>query len=144
MIHNRGHQIEAELSYLDSKFWGNYSNQIDGYADSTHIGCTHKPPNTTIDYDWNNKTLTLSDIEDWKPTGGTKKLINSDRWINIKYNVPSVNYVKYEEGDPQYKWLLYWMQSMPGYNNGITGVNDWWDMFYNWDDAARNGKKLNN
>jgi hypothetical protein len=143
-IHNRGHQIEAELSYLDSKFWGNYSNQTDGYADSTHIGCTHKPPNTTIDYDWNNKTLTLSDIEDWKPTGGTKKLINSDRWINIKYNVPSVNYVKYEEGDPQYKWLLYWMQSMPGYNNGITGVNDWWDMFYNWDDATRNGKKLNN
>jgi hypothetical protein len=144
MIHNRGHQIEAELSYLDGKFWGSYSNPTDGYADSTRIGCTHKPPNTTKDYDWNNKTSTLSDIEDWKPNGGTKKLINSDRWINIKYNVPSVNYIKYEEGDPQYKWLIFWMQSIPGFNNGITGVNDWWDLFYNWDDAIRNRKKLNN
>ena len=145
MIHNRGHQMEAQFSYLDNRFWGVGPSQIDGYADSTHLGWTHCPPNTTKGYDWNNKTLTLSDIEDWKPTGGTKKLINSDRWINLKYNnLPTLNVVKYDEGDPQYKWLLYWMQSMPGYNNGITGVNDWWDMFYNWDDAARNGKKLNN
>jgi hypothetical protein len=84
-IHNRGHQIEAQMSHLDSRFWGSYSNPTDGYADSTHIGCTHKPPNTTKDYDWNNKTLTLSDIEDWKPMGGTKKLINSMTFFMIKF-----------------------------------------------------------
>jgi hypothetical protein len=144
-IHNRGHQIEAQLSHLDARFWGSYSNPTDGYADSTHLGCTHKPPNTTRDYDWNNKTLTLSDIEDWRPTGGTKKLINSDRWINLRYNIPTlISGYRYDEGDPQYKWLLYWMQSIPAFNNGITGVSDWWDLFYNWEDAVRNRKKLVN
>ena len=145
-IHNRGHQIEAQMSHLDSRFWGSYSNPTDGYADSTHLGCTHKPPNTNRDYDWNNKTSTLSDIEDWKPTGGNKKLINSDRWINATLStMPSVPTITYDYNkDAQYKWLIFWMQSIPGYNNGITGVNDWWDLFYNWDNSKKNNLKLNN
>jgi hypothetical protein len=145
MIHNRGHQIEAQLSNLDQNFWGSYSNTSDGYADSTHIGCTHKPPNTTKDYDWNNKTFAYSDIEDWKPTGGTKKLINSDRWMNINYTPPTpVNLIPYEPNDPQMKWLIFWLQSIPSNNSNITNVNDWWDLFYNWDDAIKNRKKLTN
>jgi hypothetical protein len=36
------------------------------------------------------------------------------------------------------------MQSIPGYSNGITGVNDWWDLFYNWDNSKKNNLKLNN
>jgi hypothetical protein len=145
MIHNRGHQIEAQLSHLDGKFWGNHSIKTDGYADSTRLGCTHKPPNTTKDYDWNNKSFAMSDIEDWKPTGGTKKLINSDRWMNINYTPPTpVNSIPYDPNDSQMKWLIFWMQSIPGYNNGITGVNDWWDLFYNWDNSIKNNSKLNN
>ena len=145
MIHNRGHQIEAQLSYLDRNFWGNHSNKTDGYADSTRLGCTHKPPNTTKDYDWNNKSFAMSDIEDWKPTGGTKKLINSDRWMNINYTPPTpVNLIPYDPNDSQMKWLIFWMQSIPGYNNGIQGVNDWWDIFYNWDNTVKNNPKLNN
>lgn len=159
-IHNRGHQMEAQFSHLDSRFWGTYSDprdgyndndriaDSDGYADSTHLGWTHCPPNTTMyynNYNYNNKSSSYSDIEDWRPTGGTKKLINSDRWVNLRYNIPTlISGYKYNEGDAQYKWLLYWMQSMPGYNNGITGVSDWWDLFYNWDDAVRNRKKLVN
>ncbi|MCX6211284.1 MAG: hypothetical protein NT104_01795 [Bacteroidetes bacterium] len=145
MIHNRGHQIEAQMNQLDNRFWGVGASQTDGYADSTRLGCTHKPPNTTKDYDWNNKTLTASDIEDWKPAGGIKKLINSDRWMNINYTIPNpVNLIPYDPNDPQLKWLIFWMQSIPGYNNGITGVNDWWDLFYNWDNAVKNNSKLNN
>jgi hypothetical protein len=145
-IHNRGHQIEAQFSYLDSRWWGIGPSKTDGYADSTRLGWTHCPPNTTKHYDWNNKTLTFSDIEDWKPTGGTKKLINSDRWLSTSLqNYPSLISTKDDYNkDPQYKWLIFWMQSMPGYNNGITGVNDWWDLFYNWDDAVKNKSKLNN
>ena len=138
MIHNRGHQIESQLSSFGSFFWSSFG--VKG-----RVGCTHKPPNTTLDYDWNNKTLVESDIEDWKPTGGTKKLINSDRWINIKLNnLPQLNTTTFDQNDPQYKWLLFWMQSIPGNNNGITGVNDWWDIFYNWDDAIKGGKKIIN
>ena len=145
-IHNRGHQIEAQFSHLDSRWWGIGPSKTDGYADSTRLGWTHCPPNTTKGYDWDNKTSTLSDIEDWKPTGGTKKLINSDRWLNTSLqNYPSLITTKDDYNkDPQYKWLIFWMQSMPGYNNGITGVNDWWDLFYNWDNTIKNSSKLNN
>ena len=87
----------------------------------------------------------MSDIEDWKPTGGTKKLINSDRWMNINYTPPTpVNLIPYDPNDSQMKWLIFWMQSIPGYNNGIQGVNDWWDIFYNWDNTVKNNPKLNN
>jgi hypothetical protein len=86
----------------------------------------------------------MSDIEDWKPTGGTKKLINSDRWMNSNLSMmPSLLTTTYDYSkDVQYRWLIFWMQSLPGYNNGIDGVNDWWDIFYNWEDAIRSGKKL--
>jgi hypothetical protein len=143
MIHNRGHQIEAQLSHLDGNFWGNHSNKTDGYADSTHLGCTHKPPNTTKDYDWNNKSFAMSDIEDWKPTGGTKKLINSDRWMNINYTPPTpVNSIPYDPNDSQMKWLIFWLQSIPSNNSNISGASNWWDLFYNWDDAIKNRKRL--
>jgi hypothetical protein len=143
MIHNRGHQIEAQLSHLDGNFWGNHSNKTDGYGDSTRLGCTHKPPNTTKDYDWNNKSFAMSDIEDWKPTGGTRKLINSDRWMNINYTPPTpVNSIPYDPNDSQMKWLIFWLQSIPSNNSNISGASNWWDLFYNWDDAIKNRKRL--
>jgi hypothetical protein len=59
--------------------------------------------------------------------------------------MPSVPTITYDyNSDAQYKWLIFWMQSIPGYNNGITGVNDWWDLFYNWDNSKKNNLKLNN
>ena len=152
MIHNRGHQIESQLSHLDGNFWGDHSNKTDGYADSTHLGWTHCPPNTSSikniygysnEYNYNNKSSNMSDIEDWKPSGGTKKLINSDRWMNINYTPPTpVNSIPYDPNDPQMKWLIFWMQSIPSNNSNISGVSNWWDLFYNWDDAIKNRKRL--
>ncbi len=156
-IHNRGHQIESQLQSLDSGIFGlNTATFLNKFVGITigqnnnkplgRAGMTHFPPNTTVDYDYDNKTLVESDIEDWKPLGGTKKLINSDRWIGsqlLKY--PSLISTKDDYNkDPQYKWLIFWMQSIPGYNNGISGVNDWWDLFYNWDNSIKNNSKLNN
>jgi hypothetical protein len=156
-IHNRGHQIEAQLQSVDNGIFGeNTATFLNKFVGITigknnnkpigRAGMTHFPPNTTKDYDYDNKSLVESDIEEWKPSGGTKKLINSDRWLNTSLqNYPSLISTKYDYNkDPQYKWLIFWMQSIPGYNNGITGVNDWWDLFYNWDDAVKNKSKLNN
>ena len=154
-IHNRGHQIEAQLQSVDNGIFGeNTATFLNKFVGITigknnnkpigRAGMTHFPPNTTKDYDYDNKSLVESDIEEWKPSGGTKKLINSDRWMNVLLkNYPSVILTKDDYNkDPQYKWLVFWMQSIPGYNNGITGVNDWWDIFYNWDDAIKNKTKL--
>ena len=156
-IHNRGHQIEAQLQSVDNGIFGeNTATFLNKFVGITigknnnkpigRAGMTHFPPNTSKDYDYDNKSLVESDIEDWKPLGGSKKLINSDRWMNVTIqNFPKLISTKDDYNkDPQYKWLIFWMQSIPGYNNGITGVNDWWDLFYNWDNAIKNKSKLNN
>jgi hypothetical protein len=50
------------------------------------------------------------------------------------------------DNDSQVKWFIYWWQSIPGYNNSIvynnTTLENWWDIFYNWDDAIKSKKKL--
>ena len=156
-IHNRGHQIEAQLQSVDNGIFGeNTATFLNKFVGITigknnnkpigRAGMTHFPPNTSTDYDYDNKSLVESDIEDWKPLGGSKKLINSDRWIGLQLSkYPSlISTIDDYNKDPQYKWLIFWMQSIPGYNNGITGVNDWWDLFYNWDNTIKNSSKLNN
>ena len=106
---------------------------------------THFPPNTKVDYDWNNTTVVKSDIDDWKPEGGTLKDIDNTKWMNIKYSYPNVAY-KIDENDSQYKWIMFWFQTIPGNNNGIkygsNTISNWWDLLYNWDDAVKGKKKL--
>jgi hypothetical protein len=150
-LHNRGHQLESQLSYIDnSTWWGKF-------AKTGRSGWTHMPFNTVKHYDYAKDSLVSTDIMTWKPSGGTFINLNKDSWINKTYLFESqiggmssnsaglsgtVNY----STDPQVKWFIFWWQSVPGYNNGIidgiTKVNNWWDIFYNWDDAIKNNKKL--
>ena len=48
--------------------------------------------------------------------------------------------------DSQVKWLIFWFQSIPGENNNIIygskPLTNWWDIYYNWDDAIINKKNL--
>lgn len=169
-LHNRGHQIEAQLRYIDKTRTG--INNRKALFDDAFIGCgnsskdnyqwlpfgrvgmTHFPPNTSVDYDYNNKNSVLSDIANWKPSGGERKLVNADTWLSVKYNFDmtsrDVNFNANYDTDPQTKWLLYWFQSIPGLNNNIDytsgnstfKISNWWDIFYNWDNAIRSGKTL--
>ena len=68
-------------------------------------------------------------------------------WMNslpASTNIDLVNadYAK----DPTTKWFLFWWQSIPGFNNGITDngktMTNWWDIFYNWDDNIKKKTKL--
>ena len=44
------------------------------------------------------------------------------------------------------KYHVFWWQSIPGFNNGIVDgtkkITNWWDIFYNWDNANNNKTKL--
>jgi hypothetical protein len=151
-LHNRGHQLERQMMFIDNTTW---SNQ---FAKVGRAGNTHWCPNSTKDYDYWNKTFVKSDIMTWKPSGGTYVDVNVDTWLGKNYqfessiSMLSPGPFKYESNlinysnDAQVKWFIFWWQSVPGYNNGIidgtTKVNNWWDIFYNWDDAIKNNKKL--
>ena len=145
-LHIRGHQIEAQLRYVKGEssreFFDNFfvGNKEDGFR----VGNVHFPPNGQSDYDYANIERRQSDILDWIPSGGELNSINRDLWYNQDYQWP--------EGfkDYQGSWLLFWYQSIPGYQNSIPylkngveySLTNWWEIFYNWDQTILESKSL--
>lgn len=161
-LHNRGHQIEAQLHYIeamqglttedDRLFWNRFVGIDKRLGDTKPLGragMTHFPPNTTIDYDYDNPALVDSDIRTWDPEGGEFVKVNNSLWKGVDYDFNMVNtfymngrqYQTNYTRDPHTKWLIYWWQSIPGKENGLSFRGDpltnWWDVFYNWDDIVR-------
>ena len=166
-LHNRGHQLERQLDYIDSQYNTNIYYKSFALGRYTLGGFTHTPPNTTKQYDyWNVTDTKSSNIMGWSPNGGSFSNVNANTWGNITYpyeklitmtspttfSTGEVNYVN----NLEYKWHIFWWQSIPGFNNNITSisgsgstaktitVSNWWDIFYNWDDAIKLKKKLIN
>ena len=117
-------------------------------------GNTHFPPNASSDYDYCNQNSIESDIFNWTPQGGVKQIVNCNSWrdlpLNFTYNKYSDEGIQNINNDPHTKWLITWFQSIPGENNNIPYnkngqdyvLTNWWDIFYNWDDAIRENKNL--
>jgi hypothetical protein len=143
--HNHGHQIEQKLIYVNEKqdgdkelFWGKFVGYPFGVPKTGRCGWTHMPPNTIENYDYHNKTLVESDIEDWYPDGhGDKKPVNVDTWAKLEYDWPDPQQPVPQKTESQY--YLYWMQSIPGYENSIPYgdeyvLTNWWEFIANWDE----------
>jgi hypothetical protein len=108
-------------------FWGKFVGS-DHSQKIINPGCgwAHYPPNGEHDYDWANPRYVLTDIEDWRPDGtGQKKRINCQRWNNDSLT-----------------WFIYWMQNLPGANNGLTyqgrPLRNWWVFIGDFDTAMQN------
>ena len=137
------HQMEAVLNYVDGRdktpaeewgkllYWGKFvgsdrSHRMVPTADGfVRCGWSHVPPDADSDYDWGNKKVVKSDIEDWRPDGsGEKKDISSEIW----------------KGD-SYTWFIYWMQNMPGKDNGLKfngkKLRNWWIFIGDFDSAMK-------
>ena len=159
-LHVRGHQIERQFSATDGNdfIFGKFKGQVNSDLGRTRgCGTVHYPPNATSDYQYNNDHYILSDIEDWKPDGtGEQTLVNNSNWIreyNINYSFPTSTYKGETQrstigNDPQGGWMIYWFQSIPGYNNGIQyngkDLKNFWDVFYDWDYHYTNDRDLLN
>jgi hypothetical protein len=139
-VEDHMHQIEAVLNHVDGRdrtppeswpellFWGRFVG-----SDRSHkivrpgCGWAHYPPNAASDYDWANPRPVLTDMDDWKPDGtGAKALMDSSRW-----------------GGNSLRWFVYWMQHLPGANNGLNWkgqrLQNWW-VFLGDYDLARSRK----
>jgi hypothetical protein len=142
-MENHIHQIEHVLNYVDGRdetpeekwqdllFWGQFVG-----SDRSHLivsprcGWAHCPPNAEKQYDWKNRRYVLTDIEDWTPEGtGERMSINCERWDS-----------------DQLEWFVYWMQNLPGANNGITyrgcPLTNWWTFIGDFDGAMDAGLDL--
>lgn len=157
-LHCRGHQLESQLTHID-KFeflWQTGFTPKDSagtVVNRPRLGNTHYPPNGIRAYDYANPTPAMSDIKTWKPSGGTFVSTNKDTWGNIKYSFltigPNVgNFTNNYDTNIEVKWLIFWWQSIPGYNNqipyGTKTLTNWWDIFYKWDETIKTNRKLYN
>ena len=131
-----------------------------GVVKRPRMGNCHYVPNATAAYDYGQTNSVKSDIMSWKPSGGTYVDISSNTWLNKKYAyenaIPMITPNTFATGnvdytnDAQSKWFIFWWQSIPGYGSNVTDTfndkkmtfNNWWDIFYNWDDAMKSGTKI--
>jgi ribosomal protein S9 len=170
-IHCRGHQIEAQLSFIEngviypsgpiaesSLFLGEFvgiTNNNGGWLfQPGKVGRVHNPPNTYDDeqYGYSIDRVFSSNILNWKPNGGETSFINHTLWNSIEYgdDFYFYNYIGGQPNTSETNWLLFWFQSIPGYQNNIPYEKDgveytltnWWDLIYNWDEAVTQGKTL--
>ena len=162
-IHNRGHQIERQLRYIEKNkksgqelFWNKFVgvDESGNQAMNKRSGNTHFPPNAISDYDYCNQNSVESDIYNWTPQGGGTQDISCNSWrdlsLNFTYNKYSDDGISNINNDPQTKWLITWFQSIPGENNNIPylrygrnyKLTNWWNLFYNWDNAINENKTL--
>ncbi len=137
-IHNRMHQIENVVFFSEgagypmnenningSLFWDDFSVAWDrallpGYRAS--CGNTHSPPNTLEGYDYDSKKFQENNCETWNPVDSLTEYVsaNCSQW-----GCTDIGF---------YKWF---MQNMPGYNNGLTykgkAMRNWWDAMYDFE-----------
>lgn len=166
-IHVRAHQVEVQLAWIDQSKKIEVSPGVhittlyhhlfagvplQGGFGNGRVGGVHVPPNGRYDYDYWNTESVQSDIENWRPSGGPTKGISMSTWNAITYAWPDGMTPK--GSDSQAQWLVYWFQNIPGQNNSITYtdtnvspardtvLSNWWDLFFNWDDAIRSAKTL--
>jgi hypothetical protein len=126
-VEDHVHQIEAVMRFIDPHlFWDKFV----GRPGEGRCGWAHYPPNAERDYDWAKRNYVWTDIEDWKPDGsGQKQHMNCTRW-----NCDSLT------------WFIYWMQNLPGANNGLTyqgrPLTNWWRFIGDFDKAIATQKQL--
>jgi len=139
-VEDHMHQIEVLLRTIDEDlFWNRFVGYFPGgewvkgqqQESSSNIsvrrcGWAHYPPNGEKDYDWTNRGFVTTDIEDWHPEffGATKKM-NCEQW-----------------GCDSLGWFIYWMQNIPGKNNGLTSIRrgkltNWWIFVGDFDNTMK-------
>ena len=155
-VHSQMHQLENLFGHLDSYlFWDSFAGADVPSSSIKRCGNVHFPPNgSIIDYDYSNKDSATSDCMDWKPdarivsrtlvpgttssytltwdesTLGKRNTFNCDKW-----------------GCTQEGFLVFWMQNMPGLNNGLTymrqSMPNWWGFLANLDKSLNEKKIVN-
>jgi hypothetical protein len=146
-VHNHGHQQEAELRFTNQNqdFNLDLYRSFIGLDPNFHFiqgrsGDTHHPPNASADYDYDNSSVVMSDIMDWKPQGGTQTAVTNTTWKNRTYAWPN--------GDvppqPEMFWHIMWRQAFPGRGNVIQDASgqymtNWWRVVGDWDGAYAAG-----
>ncbi len=148
-VEDHTHQIERIMPFVNSNIWNNLFVGSQGNTASYYrCGWTHYPPNVMNygsghDYDWQNQTTVSSDCANWTPDGsGEKNNVNCSTWKTYYRDPMAPNGydgVCADDGGSSFK--VWWMQNIPGYNNGIVYngqyMKNWWVFIGDFDNAIK-------
>jgi len=147
VVHNRGHHMEAMLSWAAQRQDGNsnfFWNEFTGPNGGGRCGNTHYTPNSNLEYNYTNPAQVESDIEDWKPGGGTLKTIDYTRWRDLPYEWPATPGFPFIPQKTESQYYIYWFQAFPGHANALAygpsrpnhWLTNWWAFMGDWDMAV--------
>ena len=152
-VHDHGHQLESQFAYVNGRqdgnedlFWKRWRGQDqDGNIVMGRCGDTHSPPNTLAGYDYENTDVVLSDIADWTwDASGTFAPVDVHTWGDLEWPWPDGVMDFSQRIETQ--WYMYWMMSMPGFDNGLAyedeALTNWWQFIGDWDGAITAGRGL--
>lgn len=109
---------------------------------SASCGDVHFPPNTVGNYDYGNNAVVWSDCSDYNPGNPASELyweVSDGNWQTIPCD-PSLGFNTFDCNQESY--LMWWMQNMPGYNNGTLdlyqySMPSWWQYIVALDTTIR-------
>lgn len=155
MTHNRIHQIENVMHYIDKKlFWGDFSEYVQ--ATGMCVGALqadpdrpcHEPPHDyksscgNAHYTPNWKTIS----DEYNYTSQNNAENNCETWNPDDYKTTYVSANCNQWGCTELGFYEWFMQNMPGYNNCITyqgqNMRNWWDAMYDFNAFIDKGKNL--
>lgn len=142
-FHSWGHQIEAELTAVDSNmFRGTFEGP--DHPQAQHVngkcGSVHNPPNARYEYDYANPTPQASNCLDWQADGsGQLTNISCQAWGC--QNISDTN-------NPQLNWLVWFWQNLPGQDNPKKyqgkQLRNWWEVHADFDNVLAKSRYLVN
>lgn len=139
-IHSWGHQIESEMSAVDSNLFSKFQgpNYPQALKVTGRCGSVHNPPNAVTEYDWSNASPWKSDCEDWNPNGiGTTTMISCKIWGCSDIS---------DTNNSQLNYMVWMWQHLPGMNNTKTyqgkQLRNWWDIHGEFDTVMSSSKRL--
>lgn len=137
-LHNQMHQIENIISYADyDLFWNDFSELVFSNTKHNYVsscGNGHYTPNWETpanDYEYWLMNYRMNNCETWHPDDSLTSYVNTNcqQWdcTQIGFNI-------------------WYMQNMPGYNNGIIyrgkAMRNWWEAMYDFNRFIDEGRTL--
>lgn len=136
-----GHQMEAELSAIDSNLFRNIfqgPNHPHTLNANGRCGSVHNPPNAKSEYDRGNPVPNKSDCLDWNPDGlGALSDISCSNWGCADLN---------DANNSSLNYMIWNWQNIPGANNNKMyqgkQLRNWWDIHGDFDNVLKSSRRL--
>ena len=126
MLENMGHRAESIMEKTfenikgEDNLWKRFTRYEKTHPGQAALGNVHFAPNSDRDYDWSNRSIVMSECDDW--------LYNFPNFKGVTRKVTSADW-GYGDIREHHKW---WLKHFPKINGNKNGIAyNWWQYIAN-------------